>query len=116
MPKTLNEQEKKYLIPKANIREEENTVFVEIELPGAVKDTISVRIEGDRLIVFGQRESESKKLRALHRESLPFDYRREFILGEDIDTEKITARFEGGVLYLTLMKVEEKKPQIIEVQ
>ena len=116
MLETLNKEGKKYLIPKANIREEDDMVFVEIELPGVVKDRINVRIEGDRLIIFGQRESESKKLRALHRESLPFDYRREFILGEDIDREKIAARFEGGVLYLTLMKVEEKRPQVIKVR
>jgi HSP20 family protein len=54
-------------------------------------------------------------LELVYRESSPAIYRRKFELDPAIDTTKVTAKMEQGVLLLTLPKAERVKPRKIEV-
>jgi HSP20 family protein len=53
---------------------------------------------------------------ALYRESRPHDFRRVYELDPTIDTSRISARIENGVLIVNLPKAESVKPRRIEVQ
>jgi HSP20 family protein len=55
------------------------------------------------------------KAEVLYRESRPSDYRRVFELDPAIDSSKISAKMEQGVLTLTLPKTEKVKPRKIEI-
>jgi HSP20 family protein len=54
-------------------------------------------------------------LELIYRESTPAIYRRKFELDPAIDTTKVTAKMEQGVLLLTLPKAERVKPRKIQV-
>jgi HSP20 family protein len=104
-----------YATPPANILETNEGYLLEAEMPGVAKDGIEVTVENGELVILGRRGDKDLPGTALYRESRPLDYRRVFDLDPSIDTSKITARMEQGVLFLTLPKAEEVKPRRIQV-
>ncbi|MEA3208337.1 MAG: hypothetical protein QOE70_1394 [Chthoniobacter sp.] len=126
MNPTLNKTENKpapgngaqrvsYLTPVANIREGKDGYLLEAEMPGVGKDGLEVTVENGELVIFGRRQELPTAGRNVYRESRGLDYRRVFELDPSIDTTKITARMEQGVLKLHLPKAESVKPRKIEV-
>ena len=71
--------------------------------------------ENGELAIVGRRADKVLPGTALYRESRPRDYRRVFDLDPSIDTGRITAKMEQGILKLTLPKTEEVKPRRIQV-
>lgn len=104
-----------YATPVANILESGEGYTVEVEMPGVNKDGIEVTVENGELILVGRRADKEFPGNALYRESRPLDFRRVFDLDPSIDTGKITAKMEQGILTLTLPKAEEVKPRRIQV-
>ena len=104
-----------YLTPAANIREDKDGYLLEAEMPGVGKDGLEVTVENGELVIFGRRQALPTAGRNVYRESRGFDYRRVFELDPSIDTSKITARMDQGVLKLHLPKAESVKPRKIEV-
>jgi HSP20 family protein len=104
-----------YVTPVANILETQEGYLLEIEMPGVAKDGIEVTVENGELVILGRRSDREAPGTPVYRESRPLDYRRVFDLDPSIDTAKITAKMEQGVLTLTLPKAEEVKPRRIEV-
>ena len=87
------------------------------DLPGVPRDKLSVRIDGENLVIDGEIVLEmAKNLEATHVEvSLP-RYRRVFTLSKELDTERLSAELKHGVLKLQIQKAEHAKPRRIEVQ
>lgn len=110
-----NGQRLSYVTPVANILETAEGYLLEAEMPGVSKDGIEVSVENGELIIAGRRADKELPGSAVYRESQPLDYRRVFDLDPSIDTGKITARMEQGVLILTLPKAEQVKPRRIQV-
>lgn len=104
-----------YLTPLANIVETKDAYVVEAELPGVGKDGLEVTVENGELTIVGHRGSYSGGGKALYRESRSHDYRRVFEIDSSIDTTRIGAKIEQGVLTLTLPKAEAVKPRKIVV-
>ncbi len=104
-----------YVTPVANILETTDGYVVEVEMPGVSKDGLEVTVENGELILVGRRTEKEMPGTALYRESRTVDYRRVFDLDPSIDTSKVTARMEQGILTLTLPKAEEVKPRRIQV-
>jgi HSP20 family protein len=104
-----------FVTPAANILETAEGYVLEAEMPGVGKDGIEVTVENGELIIVGRRADKETQGTALYRESRPLDYRRVFDLDPAIDTTKITAKIDQGVLTLTLPKAEEVKPRRIQV-
>jgi HSP20 family protein len=67
------------------------------------------------LVIVGRREAAEPQGQSVYRESRSADYRRVFELDPSIDTSKISARMEQGVLTLQLPKAESVKPRKITV-
>ena len=104
-----------YVTPVANILDTADGYILEAEMPGVSKDGIEVTVENGELVIVGRRADKDLPGNALYRESRPLDFRRVFDLDPSIDTAKITAKIEQGVLTLTLPKADEVKPRRIQV-
>jgi len=104
-----------YVTPVANIIETSDGYLLEAEMPGVAKDGIEVTVENGELVIVGRRGDKDLPGTALYRESRPLDYRRVFDLDPSIDTGKITAKMEQGILFLNLPKAEQVRPRRIQV-
>jgi HSP20 family protein len=104
-----------YTTPLANIRETKDGYVLEAEMPGVAKDGLEVTVENGELVLVGHRATVTEPGRSVYRESRQADYRRAFELDPSIDSAKITARIEQGVLTLHLPKAESVKPRKIAV-
>ena len=95
-----------------DIVDEGDHYLLSAELPGFAKSDINVDIEGDQLVIRATREEkdEESKKKFIHRERSYGTYTRRFDIN-GIDTAAISAKYEDGVLHLTLPK-QEKKPEI----
>jgi HSP20 family protein len=102
--------------PRANIRENKDAFLLELEMPGVQKEGLEITVEANELTIVGHRADAEPKGEVVYRESRAHDYRRVFDLDPSIDTGKIAARMEQGVLMLTLPKMENMKPRKIAVE
>ena len=102
-------------LPPANIREEHDAYLLELEMPGVSKSGIEVTVENNELTIVGHRADAPPQGEVVYRESRHGDYRRAFEIDASIDTAKIVANMEQGVLKLTLPKAESLKPRKITV-
>ena len=106
---------KDFISPEVNIFETSDGYVLEAEMPGVNKQGLEITLEGNELTIVGHRAEQSLPGEALLRESQPVDFRRTFELDPVIDTGKIAAQMEQGVLRLTLPKSERVKPRKITV-
>ena len=104
-----------YVAPEVNIFETKDGYVVEAEIPGVNKEGLEITVEGNELTVVGRRNSKQVNGQPLFRERRLADYRRSFELDPAIDTSKVTAKSDQGILTLTLPKSEQVKPRKIAV-
>ena len=106
-------------LPLANLAKHDNDTFtIEVDLPGVRKEDIELKVEDDYLTVTAIRryKNEVKEDDYYLCESNFGVISRSFVLGDNIDRDKIEAKFEDGRLYLTLEKVESKKTKNISIK
>lgn len=125
MNATINREERKdlqefargqnFVTPEVNIFETSDGYVVEAEMPGVAKSGLDVTVERNELTIVGRREKEELKAGAIYRESSTADYRRVFELDPAIDTAKIDAKIEQGLLTIRLPKSEQVKPRKVTV-
>lgn len=101
--------------PRVNIFETKDGYTLRAELPGVNKDGVDVTVDGNELTILGRRQKTDLKAGALYRESSDADYRRVFELDPAIDSGKISAEVEQGVLTLHLPFSEQVKPRKISI-
>jgi len=117
-PQTLQrEREREFYVPPVNIMETDDQYVVEADLPGVTKDGLEITVEDNELTIIGRRNDfhEVPNGEVLYQETRPGDFRRVFELDPTIDTAKIGAKIQQGVLTLTLPKAEKVKPRKITV-
>lgn len=96
-----------YVTPGADIFETSNVFIVKIDVPGVPKDSISVNVLPGRLQVKGRAQKlHRENANVLLSEMQNMSYYREFNLGNGVDTERIEAYHQDGVLTLFLYKNE----------
>ena len=96
---------------KIDVREQPEAFVVHAEIPGVKKDDIHVTIEGNQVTISAEVKRESEKKdgdRLLRSERYYGAVYRSFVLPVELDEATSLAKYEGGVLELTLAK----KPQI----
>ena len=104
------------LVPAVDIWENADGIVVNADLPGVPKENLSIGIEGDTLTVEGTVAlGESAKMQDVYAEVRVAQYRRSFVLGSDLDKEKVSANLRNGVLELRIPKAESAKPRRIPV-
>lgn len=104
--------------PAVDISEDDNNFYLTVDLPGMVKDEVKVRFEDGLLSITGEKkaETEEKKLNYHRVERSYGRFERSFRVPSRISANKIDAKFDKGVLTVTLPKAEEAKPKEIEVK
>lgn len=92
---------------KMDVKEDDQAYTVHAEIPGVNKEDIHVHVEGDSVSIAAEvhRESERKEgEKLLHSERYYGKVFRSFTLGQDVDEAGAKAKFDNGVLELTLPK------------
>jgi len=110
-----NNAARQFATPEVAISETQDGYVLTAEMPGVNKTGLDVTLEGAELTVVGHRTDVVPKAEPLFRESRSADFRRVFELDPAIDTRKIVAQMDQGVLTLRLPKAERVKPRKIEV-
>jgi len=102
-------------IPAVNVKETEDAFMVEVAAPGKKKDDFEVELNNNLLTISSEveeeRESEDKKEKFTRREFSYRAFKHSFSLPDSVDSAKIAANYEDGVLKITLPKREEAKTQ-----
>jgi len=108
----------KNFAPESNIVETEAAFAVSVELPGIEPDEVKVEVHEGELVISGEKKSETKEeSKTFHRVERRYgEFRRVFSLPSAVDREKIDARYDHGVLTVTLPKSEKVIPKQIEVK
>ena len=98
-------------VPAVNITEQKNEYKVELAVPGMKKDDFKIAVDGNMLTISSEKEesSEEKEKRFTRKEYSYSSFSRSFTLPEEINLEKIEAKYEDGVLRLSLPRKEEAK-------
>jgi HSP20 family protein len=104
-----------YVAPDVNIYETKDGYELEAEMPGVSKEGLEITVEGQQISIVGRRADEVVPGEVLFRERSHAAYRRVFDLDPAIDTTRIAARMQQGVLHLALPKSEAVKPRKIAV-
>ena len=96
-----------------DVTADEKQVVIQASLPGVKPEDVNVTIEDNRLTIDGQVNSveETEKERYVIRERHSGSLYRSLALPKDLQDDNVEARFENGVLTLTLPRVPEVKPQ-----
>ena len=91
-------------VPRIESAVRENTLWVKADLPGIDPQDVEVMVEGNRLTVRGQRkaEHEGSENGYLHREVQYGTFIRSFTIPEGVKAEEIQARYQNGVLELSI--------------
>lgn len=115
--RTTDSREEASLLPPVNVLEDTQGIILTADLPGVPKDKLDIHVEGDTLIIEGQVVLNiPEKMEATHTEiSLP-RYRRIFTLSKELDSEKVSAQFQHGVLTLRIPRAEHAQPRKIDVR
>ncbi|MDH3627854.1 MAG: Hsp20/alpha crystallin family protein [Acidobacteriota bacterium] len=107
-----------YWTPVADIFAADDTFQVFLELPGLQQDQIELRIDGEQLVVEGERraerEADGRRFHRVERSSGRF--MRRIDLPADADRDQIDAAFENGLLQVTLPRTRNPKPGPIRVK
>ena len=115
-PHSAAERPAEYIAPEVNIFETGDGYVIEAEMPGVARDGLEITLEDNEITIVGHRRQVPLPGEPLFRESHQADYRRVFELDPAIDTAKIAAKVDQGVLTLTLPKSERVKPRRISVE
>jgi HSP20 family protein len=108
-------QPRPFVTPIVDIESTPEGYVLHAEMPGVNKQGIEVHVENGDLVLIGHRQPLEISGELVHRESRSNDFRRVYELDPSIDTTRITARIENGVLAVHLPKAESVKPRRIEV-
>lgn len=101
-----------------DIEEHEDGYVIKASVPGFAPEEIKIEVEDGILTIRAEHSGEEEEDRNgwYLRERFSGTLERRLRLGKDVNTESIEAELESGVLTLTLTKVEEAKPKLIEVK
>jgi HSP20 family protein len=103
--------------PAVDVYEDEHDVTLKIEVPGIDEKDIDVRLESNTLTVHGERKIEKEEKEENYRrvERQYGSFTRTFTLPTTVDSEKVSATYDKGVLKIALPKKAEAKPKQIKV-
>ena len=99
---------------KTDIKEQDNGYELVIDLPGFKKDEVSASLENGYLTIsaakgLDEEDKDKKSGKYIRKERYAGALSRTFYLGEEIREEEIKAKFENGILSVSIPKEEEKK-------
>jgi len=102
--------------PPIDIYESDEGLVLIADLPGVSVKTLELQVQNNKLTLLGRVTNPAPaNARLLHKEYEEGDFLRSFILSEDVDHERVTARLNDGVLEVVLPRAAKSTPRRIEV-
>jgi len=104
--------------PAVDIRETDVALLVQVELPGIDKKDVKLEVKDSVLTISGERKYE-KDVKEEHAHRIERSYGRfvrSFSLPTNVDTDKVDASMNNGILEVRLPKKESAKPKAITVK
>ncbi len=105
--------------PRVDIGEDDKSFVIEVDLPGAKKEDVSVTVEDNFLTISSEIKKDDKVLAGpnIREERFEGKYNRSFIIPDMVNIDGINSKLTDGVLTLTLPKNEPvKKQKTIEIR
>ncbi len=104
-------------VPAVDIYEDSDKLVLKLEVPGVDEKDLDVRIEDNTLTVKGERKFEAEeKEQNFHRIERSYgSFFRAFTLPSTVETDKVQASYNAGVLKLELKKKPEAQPKQIKI-
>ena len=98
---------------KTDIKEKEDSYELAVDLPGFKKDEISIDLSNGYLTIEAakglDKDEEDKKGRYIRRERYAGSMSRSFYVGDDVRSEDVSAKFEDGILKISVPKAAKKE-------
>lgn len=115
-----NEMNEANRIPRVNVAETDEDFLVEMAAPGMKRDDFHIELDNDQLVISAEVENsrEDKNSSYTRREFSYESFRRSFYLPNSVESNKIQAKYEDGLLRLLIPKKEEAKrrpPKTIKI-
>lgn len=111
------EQQQPFVVPPVDIFEDDHAITLLADLPGVQRDQLHLRVDGDTLLLEATaRTSGPGDMQLVYGEAQCPNYRRQFTLSRELDTQRVEAQLRDGVLRLTIPKAEDARPRRIQVQ
>jgi len=102
--------------PNTNLYDAGENLEMMIEVPGITKDNLTVKIQGNYLEISGEQISDAPDGYTAHRvERGTNAFTRSFTLPSDVDSSRVEAKLDNGLLTLVLPKSEAAKPKQISI-
>jgi len=118
----LNFSDTNTTIPAVNIKETAENYEVEVAAPGMTKKDFKIELDGNSLTISSEKtnqKDETESERYARKEFSYQSFQRTFTLQKDVvDSDKIQAKYENGLLHLLIPKREEAKqkpPRLIQI-
>ena len=105
--------------PRVDIGEDDKSFVIEVDLPGAKKEDVSVTVEDNFLTISSEIKKDDKALAGpnIREERFEGKYNRSFIIPDMVNIDGINSKLTDGILTLTLPKNEPaKKQKTIEIR
>lgn len=104
-------------VPPIDVKEDERNVMISAELPGMTEKDFSVELQGETLLLRGEKkaEKEEKKENYFYSEFNYGSFSRAIPLPCEVDAAKAKAEYKNGVLHVTLPKAEEQKGRRVKI-
>lgn len=103
--------------PPIDIFETPDGLVLRADLPGVTAETLDLQVQDNKLTLLGHvLEQAPAGANLIHQEYHVGDFVRSFILSDDVDHERITARISNGVLDLLLPRVPKPEPRKIQIR
>jgi len=101
-------------MPSVNIREDEKNYALELAVPGIDRENLKIDINEDVLTISSELKNESEENRnGYKRKEFSYtSFSRSFYIPENVNKEKIEAKYKDGILNVSLPKEEEEKNKI----
>jgi HSP20 family protein len=102
--------------PRTNMYDTGEALEIRVEVPGILRDDLSIKLQGNYLEIKGARKTESPEGFSAHRvERSATSFTRSFTLPSEVDTTKVEANLKDGILTLIVGKAEPAKPKQIVI-
>lgn len=105
-----------YITPLVDVQSTPESVVLRAEMAGVNKGGVEISVENGNLILVGHRQALNVAGDPIYLERRPVHYRRVYELDPSVETDKITARVEDGILTVTLPKSEKVRPKRITLE
>jgi HSP20 family protein len=112
---TQEQRRVQYAAPLVDVESNEEGYTIRAEMPGVDKSGLEITVDNGELTIVGHRRTSEVTGEPVYREIRNNDFRRVYELDPAIDTAKISARIEQGILTLALPKAESVRPRKITV-